>query len=107
MKNVVHLSKKEYLKIVKNKNRTDYDKREDKTMKNTLGDLNNHLFEQMERLNDEELQGEALVQEITRSRAISDIAKQIINNANVVLNAKKAADDWNDEENKLPRLLEG
>ena len=29
-------------------------------MKNTLGDLNNHLFAEIERLSDEDLQGEEL-----------------------------------------------
>ncbi len=43
-------------------------------MKNTLTDLNNHLFAQLERLGDEDLDGEKLQQEINRAKAISDIA---------------------------------
>lgn len=36
-------------------------------MKNTLSDLNNYLFESIERLNDDSLSEEALEKEIKRS----------------------------------------
>ena len=47
-------------------------------MRNTLGDLNNHLFAQLERLGDEDLKGEQLVEEMERAKAISGIASKII-----------------------------
>lgn len=77
-------------------------------VKNTLGDLNNHLFEQMERLNDEELDGEALDAEINRSKAVSGIARDIISNANLVLRAQIAKSEGNfNTEEPAPRMLEG
>lgn len=57
-------------------------------MKNSLSDLNNHLFAQLERLNDEELKGEELQKEISRSKAITGIAQQVISNARLVLDAE-------------------
>ena len=52
-------------------------------MKNKLNDLYNHLFEQLERLNDDQLKGEKLTQECERAAAISQVASNIINMAKV------------------------
>jgi len=54
-------------------------------MKNTLGDLNNHLFAQLERLNDEDLKGDDLLEEINRAKAVNEVASKIINNGALVL----------------------
>lgn len=58
-------------------------------MKNSLTDLNNHLFAQLERLNDEELTGDNLKEEMSRAKAISSISKNIVDNARVLLDAQK------------------
>lgn len=76
-------------------------------MRNTLGDLNNHLFEQLERLNDEELKGEQLEEEMERAKAITGVATQIIKNGELVLSAQKASDDYINANAKVPRMLEG
>ena len=76
-------------------------------MRNTLGDLNNHLFMQLERLSDEELSGEGLNEEVLRSRAITSVAKEIIANADIVLQAKKFSNEYMTEEDDMPRMLEG
>ena len=76
-------------------------------MRNTLGDLNNHLFMQLERLSDEELSGEGLKEEVLRSRAITSVAKEIIANADIVLQAKKFSNEYMTEADDMPRMLEG
>ena len=79
-------------------------------MKNTLTDLNNHLFAQIERLSDEEVRGDELAQEIGRAKAVSDIAAQIISTGGLALKAKVFADerycsDGSNIEKKLPPML--
>lgn len=76
-------------------------------MKNTLGDLNNHLFEQLERLNDEDLKGDALIEEINRAKAVNEVASRIIANGALVLSAKRMMEKRMDDDNKLPKMLEG
>jgi len=77
-------------------------------MKNTLGDLNNHLFMQLERLGDEDLKGDKLHEEIDRARAISTIATQIISNGSLVLKAQEFVQEYGgsgDGAKKIPPML--
>jgi len=77
-------------------------------MKNKLGDLNNHLFAQLERLSDEGIKGEELNDEITRAKAVTSVASQIISNANIVLQAKKLqAEILGRDTPEMPKMLEG
>lgn len=69
-------------------------------MRNTLGDLNNHLFAQMERLSDEDLVGEELQEEISRAKAVSSIAKDIVSNANTVLKAQEQLGSFEKRDSK-------
>lgn len=78
-------------------------------MKNTLGDLNNHLFAQLERLSDEDLTSEELEKEIVRSKAVTDIAGKIIDNANTLLQAARLVNgkDGLTDKEELPKLING
>ncbi len=76
-------------------------------MRNTLGDLNNHLFAELERLGDEELTGEELEKEIRRASAISSVSKNIIANANVILQATKFKEVEMMKSDEMPKMLEG
>lgn len=62
--------------------------------KNKLLDLNNHLFEALERINDDELQGEKLQEEMARAKTITQIGNTIISNASLALEAKKYKDEF-------------
>ena len=62
-------------------------------MKNKLIDLNNHLFEQMERLNDEGLSEEDFKKEIERAKAMTGIAQNIIQNGRLMLDSMKFVDE--------------
>lgn len=77
-------------------------------MKNTLADLNNHLFACLERLNDENISDEDLKKEIKRANAVSDIASNIVANANVQLQAIRYANGQDFENYKeVPKTLIG
>lgn len=54
-------------------------------MKNKISDLRNHMFAQLERLSDEKLSPEQMALEISRSKAISDIGKVIVESAKTEL----------------------
>lgn len=56
-------------------------------MKNKLTDLNDHLFAQLERLSDEDLNVEDIAKEVTRTDALVKVSEQIIGNATIALRA--------------------
>lgn len=66
-------------------------------MKTSLKDLNDYLFEELERLNDtEELKEEQnFEKELKRSNAIANIGSVIVKNASVVLNTLKIKNEYN------------
>ena len=72
-------------------------------MNNTLSDLNNHLFAQLERLGDEDLNGEELEQELKRSEAMNKIATQIISNGKLALDTMKHMDEYGYEKKVCSR----
>jgi len=75
--------------------------------KNTLKDLNDHLFMQLERLSDEDLTDEQLKTEMKRAHSISTVASKVIDNGKLVLDAQKFRDDKMDVDAEVPRMLEG
>lgn len=75
-------------------------------MKNKMTDLHNHLFAQLERLSDEELNGDGLKEEIERSKAVTAVAREIIANGSLVLKARRAIQDREIGE-EVPPMLEG
>lgn len=75
--------------------------------KNKLVDLNNHLFEELERLNDEGLKGEALQEERERAKSMANIAQTIINNGELALKAAKHYEEYEKAENIPPMLQIG
>jgi hypothetical protein len=56
-------------------------------MKNKLNDLNDHLFMQLERLGDEEMDADKIEYEAKRANAMVSVADQIIRTADLQLKA--------------------
>ena len=75
-------------------------------MKNTLTDLNNYLFETLERLTDDSLSEEDLQREITRTEAVTRVAETIIHNGELSLKEIKHVEEYGDRNKKLPPMLE-
>jgi len=73
-------------------------------MKNSMQDLNNHLFAQLERLNDEDLTSAQLEIECNRAKAISSLAKNLAENAKIELAAREFATENSVDE--LPNMLQ-
>lgn len=77
-------------------------------MKNTLTDLNNYLFEELERLTDDSLNDEQLQKEITRSQEVTSVATTIIQNGALALKTISQLNEYGIETPKesIPPMLE-
>ena len=62
-------------------------------MKNTIMDLNDHLFAQLERLGDEDMDKDALKAEIDRAEAMAKVGTVIVKNASLALRAAKMKEE--------------
>lgn len=78
-------------------------------MKNTLTDLNNYLFEAMERLTDDELTSEDIEKEIKRADSMTKVAEQIIKNGELAYKTMVHMDEYgyyiDKDKHKVPGML--
>lgn len=78
-------------------------------MKNTLSDLNNYLFAQLEKLDDDELTDDKLEQELKKTDALVKISEKIIQNGELAFKTMKHMDDYGygiDKNHRIPAMLE-
>ncbi len=75
-------------------------------MKNKLTDLNNHLFAQLERINDEGLTGDDMTNELERTKAVIGLGKEIVSNARLALDAEKFKAEYQGVGKTMPEMLE-
>lgn len=75
-------------------------------VKNTLGDLNNFLFEQLERLNDDELTAEEVDTQIKKAKVMTDVASKIIETHQTVIEAQKLVLEYSPKATDMTPLIE-
>jgi protein-disulfide isomerase len=74
-------------------------------MKNTLVDMHNILFAELETLADDSIKEKKLDEEIKRAKAMSGIATTIIRGATVLLQGQKANEEYGRK--IAPRIITG
>ena len=75
-------------------------------MKNTLVDLNNYLFEQIERLNDDSLTDEQLDRELKKTDSIVKVSEKIIANGELAFRTMKHMDEYGyGTKREVPKML--
>lgn len=74
-------------------------------MRNNLSALNDYLFESIERIMDDDLSGEVLEEEIKRAEMVTDVAKVIVQNAELALKVMKHAEEYGIEKKEIPVML--
>lgn len=75
--------------------------------RNNLASLNDFLFSQLERLDNEELPHDELKIEIERAKGIVSVSNQVVQVANTLIKVQQIYDDRIDLDAQKPRMLEG
>jgi hypothetical protein len=70
--------------------------------RNKITDLNDHLFAQLERLNDETMKSDKMEIEFQKAKAISGVAAQIIKANKLTLDAMRILKDGSVGPNDMP-----
>lgn len=76
-------------------------------MKNTLSDLNNYLFEQLERLNDDSLTEEQVERELRKTDSIVKVSEKIIETGELAFKTMQHMDQYgyNAGDRQIPPML--
>lgn len=76
-------------------------------MKNTLMDLNNYLFEQLERLNDDSLTDEQFEKELKKTDSMVKVGEKIIQNGELAFKTMQHMDNYgyNTNQRTVPAML--
>lgn len=80
-------------------------KNEESSQDNTLLELNKFLFDELRTLTNDSLSEEDLNRELKISKQVVSVSQTIINNANLLLQAKKHIDSTKEDNNKIAPLL--
>lgn len=79
-----------------------------KGMKRSLADLNEYLFDELDKITNDDLEGDELKREIERAGAVASVAGTIVNSAKVQLSAIRVADELGMKQSEsMPLLLTG
>jgi len=70
--------------------------------RNKITDLNDHLFAQLERLNDETMKADKMEIEFQKAKAISGVAAQIIKSNKLVIDAMRLVSSGSIGPNDMP-----
>jgi hypothetical protein len=74
-------------------------------MASNLSKLNDSLFDQLDRLNNPSLNGDALEEELKRAHAVTSVSKEIVSSSRLVLDAEKHRTEMGSLY-KMPQMLE-
>lgn len=100
-----NMSEEEYEKKIMEEKKNPSIKENKEEQRNDLMSLNNILFEQLRKLNSDNLSQKELEMELSISKQVVNVSQTIINNANLLLQAKKHFDITGEKTSEVAPIL--